>query len=122
MASITLSGTTFYPSDIAVETEKQGVSLVAASGSRRWAQRVTGGGTSILKSKWVLTWEKATGAVRTAVAAVYVLNSTFTFTDEHGLSYTVQCEGGGDGFKTNISLISSGLVLYYDVELSIYQV
>lgn len=121
MASITLNGTTFTPSDISLEYTKQGVSLVAASGSRRWVQRVTGGGSAIYKHKWVLTWNRATEAVRAAVSVVYSLNSTFTYVDPHGISYTAQCEGEGDGFKTNISLIADGPTLYYDVELIVYQ-
>lgn len=117
--SITLNGTTFHPSDIGKETSKIGVSLVMASGTRRFVHR-TVSGTPQYKRTWTIPWNNVSETVRAAVAAIEALTTTFTYVDEHGTSYTVQCEG--DSYTEKINTIVSDTELTYDVQLKIYQV
>jgi hypothetical protein len=116
--NITLNGTTFHPSDIAKETSKIGVALVAASGRRRFVHR-TSSGTPIYKRTWTLPFDNVSETVRLAVAAIYALTTTFTFVDEHGTSYTVQCEDGG--YSEKINTIVSNTELTYDLTLKVLQ-
>lgn len=117
--SISLNGTTFYVSDINKDTSKIGVTLVAASGRRRFAHR-TVSGTPVYKREWSIPWNNVSETVRAAVAAIYALTTTFTFVDEHGTSYTVQCEDGGHSEKINT--IVSNTELTYDLTLKIYEI
>lgn len=116
--SITLNGTTFHPSPFQVDVTKIGVSLVAASGKRRFVHRLSGA-TPIYKRVWNLPFENVSETVRAAVAAIYALTTTFTLIDEHGTSYTVQCEDGG--YTEQVNTVVSNTELTYDLTLKVYQ-
>jgi hypothetical protein len=119
MAGIFLNGTEFFPSDAPKETTKVGKALIMDNGDRHWVQRVDGSSNPIHKRKWELNWQDVGNSVRAAVEAIALLATTFTYTDQHGTSYTVQCEEGA--YKDKISYIGTGNVLYYNVDLTIYQ-
>jgi hypothetical protein len=119
MAVVTLNGTSFYPSDIQVEFTKVGVSLVADNGSRRFVHRLSGA-TPINKLNWVLSWERVTETVRGQIGVIANLSTTFTYVDQHAVSYTVQTEESA--FTSSIAFVAAGAVLYYNVELRIWQV
>lgn len=114
-----LNAVTVYPSDIQLETSKIGVPLVAASGARRFVHRLSGA-TPIYKRQWSLTWNSVPAAVRTVVVGIYALTTTFAFVDQFGVSWTVQTED--DGYSDNVSLIAQNGDLYYDIDLTIFQV
>lgn len=117
--SITLNGVTFHPSDIGKETIKIGTTLVAASGRRRFVHRTVSGSPQY-KHTWTLPFNNVSETVRAAVAAIEALTTTFPYVDEHGTSYTVQCEG--DSYTEKINTIVSNTELTYDVQLKIYQI
>ena len=119
MATISLNGTTFGPSTIAVEIEKIGTEQVGADGTRNWMQRLDGSSQPIHKRTWTLTWEKVLAALRTSIRSVFLLATTFTYIDEDGTSYTVQCEK--QDYKDTIAFISASGTLYYNVTLTIRQ-
>lgn len=119
MAGISMNATAFYPSDIKETVTKIGKSLPAASGKRRWAQRVDSGGTPIHKRTWDISWEMVGETVRAQVETIALLATTFAFVDQHSVSYTVQCED--DPYQANVSDIGGDGTLYYSVSLKIYQ-
>lgn len=116
--SITLNGTTFHPSPFSTDVTKIGVTLVAASGKRRFVQRLSGA-TPIVKRSWSFPFDNVSESVRAAVAGIYALTTTFTLVDEHGTSYTVQCEEGG--YSEQINTIVSNTELTYNLTLKVVQ-
>lgn len=119
MATISLNGTTFGPSKIAVEIEKIGAEQIGADGHRNWMQRLDGSNQPIHKRTWTLTWEKVLAALRTSIRNVFLLGTSFTYVDEDGTSYTVQCEK--QDYKDDIAFVGAGPTLYYNVTLTIRQ-
>ena len=118
MAGIFLNGTEFFPSDVPKELSKIGKTLIAASGKRRFVHRQSGA-TPIFKNSWEIPWNDVPEATRAAIEAVSRLTTTFTFVDQHGTSYTVQCEDAA--YSDSVTTISPGNVLYYTVKLKIYE-
>lgn len=116
--AIVLNSVTFYPSDVALERSKIGVTLTAANGTRRFVHRLSGA-TRIYKNVWEISWQTVSTSVRTAVLAVYAVTSTFVFTDQFGASWAVQCEDGG--YTETVSLIAGNGDLYYDITLKVFQ-
>jgi hypothetical protein len=116
--AVTLNSVAVYPSDIQLTTRKIGVSLVMASGARVWVDRLDGV-DPIAKRQWELTWDGATAAVRTIVAAAFALSAPFAFVDQYGGSYTVQCED--DGYQESVNLIAGDGTLYYDLSLTVFE-
>jgi hypothetical protein len=123
MANIILNGTTYSGtpaspgtpwkiSSIQETTRKIGTVNVAADGTRTFVQRGT-------KREWALRWDKVPENTRAAVAALAVLASTFTFTDEHGTSYTVQTEE--DSYNSATAFTSGANVEYYNLDLTLRQ-
>jgi len=119
MASISLHGGSFTPNDVQQTTAKIGKSLVYDNGGRDWMQRVDGLGQPIVKSQWEISWKLVDSTLRSAILAVFLLDTSFTFIDEHGDSYTVQCEDAG--FKSQIGAVLMGAILLYDITLTIYE-
>lgn len=119
MAGIFLNSTEFFPSDAPKTTEKIGVLLQGANGKRTWVQRVTSGGAAIHKRQWQISWNDVDATVRAAVEAIFLLATTFPYVDQHGTTYTVQCEA--DGYSDAVTTIAPDGTLYYDVELTIYE-
>ena len=119
MAGVFLNSVEFFPTDVPKETTKIGKALVMDNGDRHWVQRVDVSSNPIHKRKWDLTWQDVAEATRAAIEAVALLATTFTYVDQHGTSYTVQCEE--TAYKDKVSYISPGNVLYYNVDLTIYQ-
>lgn len=114
-----LNGVLIYPDDIALDTSKIGVTLIAANGARRFVHRVTGV-TPIYKRVWTLQWEKASLAIRTIVITAHAIATTFAFVDQYGASWTVQTES--DAYADSVSLIAvDGTTLYYSITLKIFQ-
>lgn len=120
MAGIFLNGTEFFPSDAPKEVTKIGALQVAANGARTWVQRVDGANNPILKRSWRLTWKMVGESTRAAVEAVALLATTFAYVDQHGTSYTVQCEE--QPYRDGVVDIGPDGTLYYDVDLEIWQV
>lgn len=119
MAGIFLNGVEFFPSDAQKTTEKIGAVHIAANGNRTWIQRVDAGSNPIHKRQWTIPWKDVPEAVRAAVEAIFLLATTFPYVDQHGTSYTVQCEA--DGYNESVTTIAPDGTLYYDVELTVYQ-
>jgi hypothetical protein len=117
MAGIFLNGTEYFPSDAPKELSKIGTTLVMASGKRRFVQRLSGA-TPIFKSSWEIPWNDVDETTRAAIEAVSRLTTTFVYVDQHGTSYTVQCEDGA--YSDSVSTIAPG-ALYYTVKLKIYE-
>jgi hypothetical protein len=115
MASVTLSGGTFYPTTVARKQRKAGRELVAADGTLNLVLRGT-------KFEWELGWERVTDVVMGTIYAVAALTTSFTFVDQHGTPYTVAVPL--EGYSDEVSLIAAGgpTTLYYDVSLTIRQV
>lgn len=116
--AVTLNSLPVFPSDIQLETTKIGVSLVAANGTRRFAHRLSGA-TPIYKRTWKLLWDSASAAERTTVVAVYAYTVSFSFVDQYGGAWTVQCEDGG--YSESVAFVAKGGTLYYDLGLTLLQ-
>jgi len=114
-----LNGTLVYPSNIQLETSKIGVSLVAASGARRFVHRLSGA-TPIYKRQWALTWNSVPASVRTIVVGVYAVTVPFVFIDQFSVSWSVQCED--QGYTDSVSVIAGDGTLYFDIDLRLFQV
>jgi hypothetical protein len=119
MAGISLNGVTFYPSDVPEELELIGESIVSDNGTRRWIQIVDGSSNPIRKRSWTIPWNDVPAATRAAIKAIALLGTTFTFVNELGESYTVQCEE--KCFSSNVSTISGDNLNYYTVSLTIFE-
>lgn len=116
--AIVLNSVTFYPSDVQLERTKIGVTLVAASGARRFVHRLSGV-TRIYKNVWDVSWQAVPVATRTAVLAVYAITSAFVFTDQYGGSHAVQCEA--EGYTERVNFVAHNGDLYYDLSLKLWQ-
>lgn len=122
--AISLNGTTYngganpLPPDadggIDLIPRKIGKSFQAANGSRSFVSR------SATKREWALKWTNANTTTRTAVLALAVLGSTFTFVDEVGGSYTVQTEE--KDCQVGTSFVKSDDSMLYNISLTIRQV
>lgn len=112
MSGIFLNSTEFFPSDAPVTLTKVGAALVSANGTRRWVQRAH-------KRAWDLSWEGVSNATRAAVQTIALLTTTFTYVDQLGVSYTVQCEE--DCFTASVSAIEPSGTIRYDVALKVVE-
>lgn len=101
------------PSNIEEELLTFGTEFEAANGDVTLLQ--TG-----QKRQWVVTWNDIPVATRNAIRTLAQLTSTFTYVDEDGNSFTVQCPKQGR-FKSGITIIADGTTLYYGVTLTIRQ-
>lgn len=112
---VTINGTQFNPSNISRDVEKRGTVLEMASGKTRYFHRAH-------KSKWTLTWNNVREDYVTTIRALYLLTTSFTYTDEESTSYTVLCTPGG--FRTELDAGSVSLTgtKYYTVELTLTEV
>lgn len=98
MADLIIAGTTYSgsptntanpqrPVDIDHEVIKVGRLLEAADGSTSWVQRA-------YKNKFTINWgKKANLTTRTAVIALYLTSTTFSYTHFDGGVYTVLTVG-----------------------------
>lgn len=119
MAGIFLNGIEFFPSDAPKALIKVGAVQVAANGARTWIQRLDGSNNPIHKRTWSLAWKGVGSSVRTAVEGIALLGTTFPYIDQHGASYTVQCEDAA--YSDSVSDIGPDGTLYYDLTLEIKQ-
>jgi hypothetical protein len=123
MSALVINGVTYNgaggnphpPSKAPFTLKRIGRTLVAANGARTFVDRGTD------KRVWVLSWENADPADRTAVRALALLSTTFTFTDEEGVSYTVQVEED-DAYTHEPSFTKSDNGLLYDLSITLRQV
>ena len=90
-----------------------GVTLVADSGKRNFITR------SVRKPQWKLKWTNAHAATRNAVKAAAELNTTFTFKDQTGTSFTVQCEAD-DTYTESTSFTVHANASLYNLSLSFH--
>lgn len=117
---ITLNGTVFGtggslkgPSNVEEELLTFGTEFEAYNGDMTLLQ--TG-----QKRQWTISWDNVTAATRNAVRALAGLTSAFTYIDEDGNSFTVQCPTQGR-YQSGIGIIGHGGTLYYGVTLLIRQ-
>lgn len=94
------------PSTIERKDSKIGKTLIAASGKRNFVSR------SAFKPLWTLRWDEVNLSTRNAVKAIHALNSTFTFVDEQGSNWTVQCEED-DAYSESTSFTDNDGNIYY---------
>lgn len=113
--AITLNGVTVKPSTIEPELVVIGEELEAPDGTITQIRR--GGNT---KWRWTLTWEKVSASVRNQIRTIALLNTTFTFVDEDGTSYTVLTDMQPYSSK-NAAFGADGTTVYYDVTLKIQE-
>lgn len=122
MGNLTLNGTAYSgvptspatprkPDRISVAVSKIGVTLVAASGVRRFVSRGT------VKRTWTVEWKGAREATRAALRTLHQLTTTWSFTDELGSSYTVQTEQ--DDLEEAYAFTDPANNYYYDLTLTI---
>lgn len=123
MASdISLNGTVFSgnpnnaapwrPSAIEEVIDKAGVVIVAENGNRTLVQRA-------IKRGWSIHWKATNETTRAALAALAVLATAFTYSDEHGTSYTVQIEPGDHQCATAYS--NTANAFFYNIDLTIHE-
>jgi hypothetical protein len=91
---------------------KIGTLIKGRDGTRNWMHRTH-------KRGWVIRWEDAPEATLAAIETIYQLTTTFTYRDERGTSYTVQCDE--DSLPTPTGTIGVGGDIYYTITLTIWQ-
>lgn len=123
MGTISLNGTAFtglpngsgaaaawQPTGYKEIPSKIGATLVAANGTRNRVER------GVTKRAWELEW-KCNHATMLALKTIALLNTTFTFVDFEGTSYTVQTEDDGEFQWVRNSPTES----YWAVKLKLYE-
>lgn len=100
----------YKPIGIDVADSKIGVSLVAASGKRRFVQRG-------IKKTFTLSWKLTNETTRSAVRTLAELSTTFSFTDQFGIVRTCQTEA--DDYRESYAMTDPAGNLYYDVTLTV---
>jgi hypothetical protein len=125
MANLNINGTAFTgtpsggnasawrPTGITNKEQKIGTTLVAANGTRNRVER------SINKRVWEIRWDNTNNATMLTLKSIHELNTTFTFFDLTGASYTVQTE---DEWTPEFSFTSAAGNDYWNVTLVLYQV
>jgi hypothetical protein len=119
MPTVTLNGTTIYPSDVALKDSKIGKTQVTANGGRTFIHRTTGGGTPIFKRQWDLSFDVITETRRAALRTLAHVTTTMAFVDDTGATSTVQTEE--NAYSQSIAFIALDGSLYYNVSLSLYE-
>ena len=104
------SGHKWKPTKITFKDPKVGVVLEAASGKRRYVHRG-------LKRTWEITWDIADASTRGAVRTLAALTTTWSFTDQLGVSYTVQTEPGD--YSEEYKRTDPSGNLYYALKLTV---
>jgi hypothetical protein len=100
------------PIGIQEAIKKIGTLITGRDGTRNWMQRAT-------KTGWSIRWEDAPAATKAAIKTIFLLNTTFIYRDEAGVSYTVQCDE--DDMTSDVSTIASDGTVYYSITLQIWQ-
>ena len=123
MGNLVINGTTYSgtpltpavarkPDSISVSVSKIGVTLVAASGKRRFVSRGT------VKRTWEISWHEAREATRLALRTLQQLTTTFSFTDELGTTYT-GCQTEQDDLEEKYAFTDPSNNYYYDLTITI---
>jgi hypothetical protein len=110
----TLNGTTFYPSDIAIEVQRVGVSFQALDGTRRTAYRAS-------KRNITMEWKQVSLTILNQLRVIAALTTTFTFVDENSTSMTVFCPSGETALKSNVAAILPDNSVEYDATLTLWE-
>lgn len=124
MANIVINGLTyngtpaaptnpFRPSGVDADVLKIGRSLEGKDGTANEMVRTH-------KLLWKITWEKTNEATRVALRAAWAAG-TFSFTDEHGATYTVVCRTA-DTFTEAFAFTDAANANYYNITLVLRQV
>ncbi len=100
------------PISIQEAIKKIGTLIIGLDGTRNWMHRG-------VKSGWAIRWEDAPEATRAAIKTIFLLTSTFTYRDETGIAYTVQCDE--DDFTSETGTIAPDGTVYYSITLQIWQ-
>lgn len=109
---VSLNGSSFTPTSVAVRLLRIGDSRRAANGKLYYYHRAN-------KRAWDLQWTSLPETQLSAIQTIGLLTSTFTFIDEAGSSYTVLVPDGGYSATLAASKASRANFFYYDVALTI---
>lgn len=126
MANIVMNGTTFnglpngtgsasawQPTKYIPRKAKIGITLEAADGTRNRVERSTA------KLEWEIGWTACNNATRLTLATLCALNTTFTFTDLDGNSFTAFIE---EPFAPEWSFNAPSGATYWNCEIVVRQV
>lgn len=105
------------PSELTVKNVKVGAVHVKADGSRVWIQRLDGSSSPINKKVWLVGWPRANELTRDALRTLNELDSTWTFTDQLGASYTVQTEA--EDLEEEYAGTGAGGEIWYSMKLTV---
>jgi hypothetical protein len=100
------------PTNIDVDAKKIGVLVEEYDGTRNWMNR------GAAKRIWSIHFE-CDDITRAAVEALPAVGATFSYVDEHGVSYTVQCEA--DSYSSHTDTVSSDGSIYYTIDLKLFE-
>jgi hypothetical protein len=99
------------PIGIQEAIKKIGTLIIGRDGTRNWMHRS-------VKTGWAIRWEDAPEATKAAIKTIFLLSTTFTYRDETGTAYTVQCDE--DDLTSDVSTIGENET-YYSITLQIWQ-
>ena len=112
---ITMNSVSFNPTSVDYEQEKIGESRRMGDGTLRYYHRAT-------KAKWTITWTAVKETYLTAIRNIAALNTSFTFIDHNGTSYTVIVLPGGFKHTLTADKVDAIGVKRYDITLTLSQV
>jgi hypothetical protein len=121
MADLVISGVTYggnpaapsvpyRPMKIGMKAIKVGSLKRAANGSLTWVHLG-------IKREWTITWEKASEVTRAALRSLHQLTTTFSFTDQIGVSYTVLT--AADDYSEDTAYSDRALAIFYDLSITL---
>jgi hypothetical protein len=113
--TISLNGTSFSPTTIETTIQKFGTTKRAANGRLYFYYRGT-------KRFWTIEWTGLPEASLSAIRAIGILTTSFTFIDEFGVSFTALVPEGGYTHEMAAERRSLAGVFYYDVTLQLEEV
>jgi len=112
--TVVLNSVTLAPTTLETTVTKIGETKRMANGAMRFFYRAS-------KRSWTLSWENAPASIIANAYSAYTVNTSTTFVDEYGTSYTV-VSSSDFSVTLDASAIASNGTFYYSASFTIEEV